>query len=68
MTPTLLLLSAAQYQHAPAQYQGDTDVVNTHQNDIVEAPHNKPDSAPADTPSGPPPGIDLSVTMRPPHH
>jgi len=45
---------------APAQYQADTDdpaddmplidVADMHQNDTVEAPHNKADSAPADTP------------------
>jgi len=46
---------AAQYQVTPAQYQANTydphtDATDTHQNDIVEAPHNKPDFAPADTP------------------
>lgn len=46
-----------------------------HQNDIVEAFHNKPDFVPADTlhnvvdtTSGAPSGIDPSVMMRPPQH
>jgi len=46
-----------------------------HQNDIVEAPHNKPDFGYADTPhnvvatvSGPPSGIDPSGMMILPQH
>jgi len=51
---------AAPYDAAPGQYQADTDdpvgdmshtdAADTHQNDDVEAPHNKADSVPADTP------------------
>ena len=73
-----------QHQVAPADHAApadhsadtpDTDVADTHQNDIVEAPRNKPDFAPANTPrndadnvSGPPSGMDPSVTMRPQQH
>ncbi|KEH37563.1 transmembrane protein, putative [Medicago truncatula] len=52
-----------------------TNAADTHQNDTVEAPYNKADFAPADTPdnaadnvSDPPYGIDPSVMIRPPQH
>jgi len=62
---------------APPEHNSHTDVADTHQNDTdeAEAPHNKPDSAPADTPdnpadtvSGPLFGMDQCVTLILPQH